>query len=98
METSRYFLILITQEFRHLHLRKDRRLALDPGHIRITTTGTDENDGFTSSIEGTTNVLNTISNALNSNNVSLATGSGNYDLRTTNAKWFGQFSYAHRRS
>ena len=86
VETSGYFL-----DINHARVStlapygKTGDWLLDPGHIRITTTGTDENDGLPGSIDGTTDINPTsISNALDSNNVSLATGSGNYDLTVTN--------------
>ena len=66
VETSGYFL-----DINHARVStlapygKTGDWLLDPGHIRITTTGTDENDGLPGSIDGTTDINPTsISNAL----------------------------------
>ena len=57
---------------------------LDPGDIVITTIGTNGDDGIPGSISGTTNIHpTTISTALDSSNITLATGGGNYDLTVT---------------
>ncbi|NBQ03650.1 MAG: hypothetical protein EBU27_10670, partial [Opitutae bacterium] len=79
VETSGYFL-----DINHAKVStispwgKTGDWLLDPGHIVITTTGTDGDDGIPGSISGTTNIHpTTISTALGSNNITLATGSGN---------------------
>jgi filamentous hemagglutinin family protein len=85
VETSGHFLDIDHAKISTVaHNGKTGDWLLDPGHIVITTTGTDGDDGIPGSISGTTNIHpTTISTALGSNNITLATGSGNYDLTVT---------------